>query len=562
MMPTSPSNTCPRCGHDLEEATKQELTYCSNPGANVLANDIPTLRIQQEDVPRMEAEVERLSTLIRSLNQERAYLLRKINNVRATTRRLPPEILSIIFQLIRPPIDFSSRQALTEMPDDIAHQRDTYDEDEDLQLDLGAVCYQWRQYVWSTPQLWTSISIEIYDCVAENNAAILGLYFQNARSLPMSIELDMRAQLYKLRDAEDAEKRSKVFSQLESIRRTIFVKHAPRIQKLFLLGLPLEWSTCVGPNLSSCQDIALAWPISYTQEAEYDLTGLSQLPSLRRIAFSHLSTPMPAISSSVTTITVQKVTIAQCFVLLTTCPNLLEFKLSSRPMSNFSEIPTGHGERIILPHLKKLHWCIRAEPWSIAFLLCVRFSQLRSLQLTGTFSDPDEEERDALISFLLELPPTLQSVQLNELDIFGQRITIDIITNLPLNVTSLCFTHCDVSAIQDTLRMIGRPSDADDPKVLTSLHTLKISGTNSGGLTYKSVFKLLEAFYTATKDWRQAPFKLVVCSPGCPTELDEKSKKKFRELVDSGFELEVVWEPEPRMGWWSSFEDEVDNTVH
>ncbi|KAJ3568993.1 hypothetical protein NP233_g5352 [Leucocoprinus birnbaumii] len=536
-MPAPLSTTCPQCGHSLEEGMKQESTYSSNPAANAFGNDIPTLRIQQEDVPRMEAEVERLSALIRSLHEERTRLLRKINCVQATTRRLPPEILSIIFQLIRPPIDFSSRQTLAELPDDLTLRRETYNQEEDLQLDLGAVCHQWRQYAWSTPQLWTSISVEVFETVAENNAAILDLYFQNARTLPMTVELDMRAQLYKLPDSEDVEKRSKVFSRLESIRNTVFITNAHKIQRLILLGLPLEWSTCVGPNLNSCQDLALLWPISYTQEAEYDLAGLSQLPSLRRIAFRYLSASV-AIPSSVTVIAVQLVSIYQCFVLLTTCPNLLEFKLSLSTHNDSSIPPTNLGERVVISRLQKLDWYLCENPWNIAFLR--------------------------------------RSVNFNEFNDAGERVMIDILTNLPSSITSLGFVYSLGPAVITAMRMMGRSiaafqapdmtdfrirngviSNTEGPKVLASLHTLILACGRQAEVTFKLLFEMLEAFHTATKHWRRAPFKLVILrQTGQTDELDAESEKKATELMNSGFDLEIVWDWERRVKL-SSFEDGV-----
>ncbi|KAF5362200.1 hypothetical protein D9756_002697 [Leucocoprinus leucothites] len=264
--------------------------YTNTPNATK-CTIVPVTWVQQEDTSGMQKEVEHLDELIHRLNEDRANLLRKINSVQANTRPLPSEILSTIFQFARPPIDFSSRRTLAEFPEDITLRRDNYEPADDLQLVLGAVSYHWRQIAWQTPQLWTMISVEVYEPISDSNTAILDLYFQNARGLPVTIELDIRAQLSLLRYSDDAEERSKLLSRLEPIWTSVFVNNAHKIQKLILLGLPLEWTSSLGPNLAYCQDLTLYWPRAYDDmwERECNLSGLSQIPKLQHIGLKTFS---------------------------------------------------------------------------------------------------------------------------------------------------------------------------------------------------------------------------------------------------------------------------------
>ncbi|KAF9446247.1 hypothetical protein P691DRAFT_674016, partial [Macrolepiota fuliginosa MF-IS2] len=68
-----------------------------------------------------------IETRLRELAVERSSLLCQLNDFRAATRVVPPEILSEIFVIAATP------------------------------LRLGAVCSRWREVAWDTPELWTTI---------------------------------------------------------------------------------------------------------------------------------------------------------------------------------------------------------------------------------------------------------------------------------------------------------------------------------------------------------------------------------------------------------------------
>ncbi|KAJ3568991.1 hypothetical protein NP233_g5350 [Leucocoprinus birnbaumii] len=101
-------------------------------------------------------------------------------------------------------------------------------------------------------------------------------------------------------------------------------------------------------------------------------------------------------------------------------------------------------------------------------------------------------------------------------------------------------------------------TDMEGPKVLASLHSLKLPCGIFGELAFEHLFEMLEAFHIVTKNWRRAPFRLVILrKAGQTDQLDAESKKKVMEIINSWFDLEIVWDWERRVRW-PSFDDDVE----
>jgi len=54
-------------------------------------------------------------------------------------------------------------------------------------LKLGAVCRHWRKIVWSTPILWTYISIPVFKCLQPGRIILLQDWIAHSKSLPLTI---------------------------------------------------------------------------------------------------------------------------------------------------------------------------------------------------------------------------------------------------------------------------------------------------------------------------------------------------------------------------------------
>lgn len=127
---------------------------------------------------------------------------------------------------------------------------------EDFQLELGAVSHHWRQVVWSTPRLWTTLSMQINCDFVDSNISFLGLYFQNNRGPLMTLRLDCRWELDLLEEEEDVETRAEILSALEPIRASVFDDNVHKIQKLIITGLPPEWLSSLSRSLPRCEFLA------------------------------------------------------------------------------------------------------------------------------------------------------------------------------------------------------------------------------------------------------------------------------------------------------------------
>ncbi|PPQ96199.1 hypothetical protein CVT26_005510 [Gymnopilus dilepis] len=79
-------------------------------------------------------------------------------------RDLPPEIVSYIFELFAK-------------------------EEHHHELFLGSICKSWRRIAWSTPKLWTTVSIDIEEDTRKEDLEFLTHYVRRSGSLPLSIAL-------------------------------------------------------------------------------------------------------------------------------------------------------------------------------------------------------------------------------------------------------------------------------------------------------------------------------------------------------------------------------------
>ncbi|KAF9443286.1 hypothetical protein P691DRAFT_609822, partial [Macrolepiota fuliginosa MF-IS2] len=117
----------------------------------------------QDEITLVQDRICVLESKIASLNEERAQLLRRCNELRSPVKKyLPPEVLSNIFQ-------FACSDALTKSHANTNVLMQTLPYDIDLPnwksngpylpVVLGSVCSFWRQVVQSTPQVWTIIKL-------------------------------------------------------------------------------------------------------------------------------------------------------------------------------------------------------------------------------------------------------------------------------------------------------------------------------------------------------------------------------------------------------------------
>ncbi|KAF8804076.1 hypothetical protein BYT27DRAFT_7243853 [Phlegmacium glaucopus] len=122
-----------------------------------------------ESVASLEGEIELIETMMAQFAQRCAFLRRRINGL-SPTARIPPEILTEIFQIACQPIDNGHKQAVTP-------------------LFIGSICRLWRDIAWSTPLLWNTILLHVSPQRHGAQVQLLVDWLSKAKSTPLSIKL-------------------------------------------------------------------------------------------------------------------------------------------------------------------------------------------------------------------------------------------------------------------------------------------------------------------------------------------------------------------------------------
>ncbi|KAF5362103.1 hypothetical protein D9756_002668 [Leucocoprinus leucothites] len=178
----------------------------------------PSHLVEKDAFASILAEAQRLESL--HLYIERSELLQHLNSLRAVTRNLPAEILSLIFQ------DICSGEPVEDNADGEGDEEDEEDE-EDIEerdeegegeseeedsdesgdesdsdsdafeflppfvaLQLSAVCVRWRSVVQSTPSLWGEVHLVPLPGAINEEADLLSLVLRLSKQLPLVISFD------------------------------------------------------------------------------------------------------------------------------------------------------------------------------------------------------------------------------------------------------------------------------------------------------------------------------------------------------------------------------------
>ncbi|PPQ71764.1 hypothetical protein CVT24_006526 [Panaeolus cyanescens] len=127
----------------------------------------------------VEARIQVVSSLLASLFDQSHQLKGRINDIHCPLiRLLPPEIIAEIFRCCLP--DF--------LPFCIDEFTDT--KKYAVPLTLGAVCGAWRKIAWSTPSLWSEVTLRVTNpsCVP-SQATLLDEWLTRSGQLPLNIRL-------------------------------------------------------------------------------------------------------------------------------------------------------------------------------------------------------------------------------------------------------------------------------------------------------------------------------------------------------------------------------------
>jgi hypothetical protein len=158
------------------------MTLCKHCG--VPEDDIPSqsnigLGDLRRELEGLYSHIAKVETLLRGLREKAVGLKKTMNRHFSPILRLPPEIFSDIFEACLPEITWPM--------DGPASNHKTVP-NATMPLVIGTVCSAWRNLAWSTPKLWSGISLLLEDPTS-SDCDLLNEWLLRSGSSPLSIHL-------------------------------------------------------------------------------------------------------------------------------------------------------------------------------------------------------------------------------------------------------------------------------------------------------------------------------------------------------------------------------------
>ncbi|KAF7770654.1 hypothetical protein Agabi119p4_6628 [Agaricus bisporus var. burnettii] len=421
----------------------------------------------QDEIRFIDDETQRLDSLISSLRKERAGLLRRLNEIHSMTKELPVEIISSIFQHVSPPINFNTRVFRTESVHGHRYEQTSLDFEDPgplFPIILAAVSSHWRQIARSTPELWTTIALEVKGPRLRSQVALLDLYFGNTGNFSGSLELDFRNYFC----AFPNNQYHTVFEDdRDSLQQmlAVILKYASKIQSLRISAVPPEWVDSLSGVFSSLEDLALGWPTNGHMKTTENIS-FTEIIALRRVTIRRLLAPLKLPWMQMAVLDLDRMAMDICVDLLIECRNLKEYSIREPLFTPSDRRHPSLDGTITLDNLRNLVWTCLPDAWSNAMLEHVRFSKLERLEWHGF---PGKQHRNRFRNFFSRLPSTLRTLGLSRYD--SPEGLLDILTSTP-QLTHLELLSCQIRFCRYVLQSLARPTSAES-HVMALLPALK-----------------------------------------------------------------------------------------
>ncbi|KAK7455241.1 hypothetical protein VKT23_011113 [Stygiomarasmius scandens] len=182
-MQSQTTTLCERCHSELIVGEKPNLPFSDDyfrsmyfPSASEISDISSTIMDCQHDLDRYDQEIKRLSKTLANLKERRRNLQAHTDRCRSfcsSVRKIPVEVLTEIFLWCCTP---SSLCILEETIENA--------------LPLSQTCSFWRNVALSTPELWSSMTIDLSLC-SEQHAGLVDFYLsrsEGGRGLTLDIE--------------------------------------------------------------------------------------------------------------------------------------------------------------------------------------------------------------------------------------------------------------------------------------------------------------------------------------------------------------------------------------
>jgi len=328
--------------------------------------------------------------------KKRQELMSRVNHFHDHLHQMPPEIVSSIFLFY---VSSVPKKTPGPLPWNTPRHKSSGP------LILGAVCRKWREIAWSTPQLWSSISLYLSSKSFSSNLRIAQEWLSRSGQLPLSITLFMRNHFS--------------ISMDDLLPMThLFNKYAGRWQHLEFLSIPLSILSTLKLNNLSLQGPTILHTINKYFVGGQRWDGLSPIfqglsPTVVGLSF----VPFPSIGicwSRVTRVYVVGFSVGACIELIQHAPLLTDCRFLGVISDQEEYLPRGNAihtslnslffeltnskmdtflHHFSLPSLQKLHLnygvYLNTPPTVALLSFCARSPLLKKLKLMGSVIEHD-----------------------------------------------------------------------------------------------------------------------------------------------------------------------------
>jgi hypothetical protein len=424
------------------------------------------------DLAELDRIVARVENVLAVLLRGRALLKTKLNRLDSPMiNLLPPEIISLIFTFCVP--DFNDYDPETFVRGDPP-----------VPFLLGAVCRSWRSIAWSTPMLWSCLSLHLSSQDLTILVDLMKEWLRRSGELPLSVRLSCDPVSGDRGDAIHRTGQPYIFQMI----RTISDDYRHR---LHALDLRIPATYFEGFHMLQSDSILESLyidPPDGQSDSEHTLE-LGFTPRLRRLHLSSVYLKCVQIQwSNITHVHAYAFYVDECLEILRRAPQLVWCKF---PLMISGTAPYPEPEEpLIVPSLKFLH--ISREK-RVSLTVFINKLILPSLEELFYRASDDATEWELLISLLTRSACPLNSLTLHDAFIISELDLIRLVQKAPrLRKLSISSKENRPALLTDRLLSLMSTRDQGrENEFLSELEFFKYAGPIT--FSWSSLISLLSA---------------------------------------------------------------------
>lgn len=442
--------------------------------------------------------------------------LLQLNPLHSPFSTLLPEILALVFQYACLILDLNQSHGLPGLLPVSPPPKGKR-----AQFILSAVSSHWRQVVFSTPRIWTSVDLTLSPSTVIRVSAVLRTFFTCSGQLPIAIALHFAPSWGRSRDF-----------LIDAPCDVVIRQNTHRVGKLHLSYLSDIWMELI-PYLSNLTKLSIR---------TFDEPRLLPIRTQSSHLTRELDGPLPQLScSKLTVLHISGVDVEICLEILLRCPNLIEYRV--REPEEGAGAKTWPQKRFVLPWLEVFEWCFDTdEDADLTMLQHIRMPVLRKL-IWVEYNITTTGPRDV---FFRNLPPSLTNIHLHSAHKWSNQplSVFDIVCNLS-NIQRLTLSYVDERFLDHVFEKLTPPLNTTGDHQTMTLQKLKIISIKDGYLTLaqptqEKLLRMLEHRLLNTDSLDQEPLQLRLL---LRRALPPRFKGRLMGMNGRGLKVEILERP-------------------